>query len=66
MDERDRKQEVITSLESLNNRLLQILVDAGCGTSGQEVDGHERPILRSANDIRKWFMDIRPGQKVAL
>ncbi len=26
------------------------------GTAGQEVDGHGRPILRSANDIRTWFM----------
>lgn len=25
------------------------------GTAGQEIDAHGRPILRSANDIRKWF-----------
>ena len=33
------------------------------GTVGQEVDGHGRPILRSAREIRQWFM-VQGGLRV--
>lgn len=38
-------------------RLVTGLQAQALGTAGQEVDGSGRPILRTANAIRKWFFD---------